>query len=354
MQTRYSYALLALSLGLAGCGQSAAPASQAPTQKPASTGAPTSAAASASAAPTALSLVYDNLSIGSAPVWLMDEKGIFQKYGLTAKTEFAEGTVGAQALLAGQYDVGFISTSAVVATNAQQPVEKMVAVIFPKLIYSLVAAKPYASIEQLRGRTFGIAKLGDSSDTATRLIVRKLGLDPDKDIKILQIGNSPARYAALLSGNVDAILADPMDVVRARRDGLNILATPAQLNIEYASGTFALRDAFLKDHRDVARRFVMAVVDGIHYYKTHQDEVAAITGQHLKSDDTQGLQAGVQTFADQIMPKDPLFDQAALQPIVDDAALRNPSLKGAPFDRFVDNSLVQELEQSGFIDQLYR
>src|SRR5262249_61802135 len=132
----------------------------------------------------------------------------------------AEGPTAAQALVAGEYDFGYISPSLLVAANAEQLVQKMVASIHGNLIYSLVAAESYSSIDQLRGGTFGIARIGDQSDTATRAIVRQLGLDPEKDINIQQVGNSPVRYAALVSGHIDAMLSDPIDVLSARRDGV--------------------------------------------------------------------------------------------------------------------------------------
>jgi NitT/TauT family transport system substrate-binding protein len=356
-------ALFSCALAVAACGQ-AAPASSATVAasppagskpSPAGSSQPSPVAtAAASAALTPLKFVYDNQSIGVSPLWAMDEAGIFKKYGLNAQLEFAEGTVGAQAMVASQYPVGDVSASAVIATSAQQSGLKLVGAMNTKLIYALVASKGITGIQDLRGKTFAIAKLGDSSDTATRLIVRKLGLDPDKDIKVLQVGNSPARYAALVSGNVQAILADPMDIVRARRDGYSVVADQAALNIPYAGSTIAMTQAYIRDHRDEAKRVLMALEDGTHYYKTHQEEVATIAGKHLKSDDREALLSAGKVFSDTIMPDKMFVPSDGLQPIIDDVALRNPAAKDAPFDRFADNSLLDEIDKSGFIDGLLR
>lgn len=329
-----------------------AAASLSPSAAPSPSLVPSPSASAASGPLVNLPIVYDNLSIGAAPVWVMQDAGIFRKYGLNVTADFVQGTAATNALVAGQYDVGFAGASSVVAVDAQDPSLKLVALVFPKLIYSLVSAKSITTPDQLRGKTFGISTLGDSSDTATRLIVRALGLDPQNDIQVLQVGNSPARYAALVTGNIDAVIADPMDVVRARRDGFNVLADPSSLGIDYSSGAFVMREAFLRDHPDVAKHVLEAVVDGMHYYKTHQGQVAQIAGQHLQSTDTDALQQAVATFSD-MTPETPLFTESSLDPVLQDAARQIPSLQGATMAPFVDNSIVQDLQQSGFVDQIY-
>src|SRR5262249_45440068 len=98
----------------------------------------------------------------------------------------------------------------------------------------------------------------------------------------------------------------------------------------------------------------MAVADGVHYYKTHLDEVTAVSAPRLKLDDTPMIRASVESFANDIMSKSVVVQRAGLQPILDEEARRNPTLKRAPFDLFVYNSFAEELDKIGFIDQLYR
>jgi NitT/TauT family transport system substrate-binding protein len=301
---------------------------------------------------TKLALVYDNRSIGTSRVWLMHEAGIFAKHGFDATLDFAQGTLATKAMATGQYEAGNASASSIVASNAEGVDIKIVAAVNTKIQYSLVVGRDITTVEQMRGKTFGIARLGDSSDTVTRLIMRKLGLDPEHDISILQVGNSPERYAALLTGNIHGMLADPMDVVRARKDGLNVIADQDELAIDYAGNVFVMRGQFIREQRDTAKRLALALADGVRYYKTHEDEAVAVAGKYLQSDDVESLRAGVRTFARTVMPDKPLVTEASMRPILDEVATRTPEVRGMPWERFVDNSLLEELDRAGQLDAL--
>jgi ABC-type nitrate/sulfonate/bicarbonate transport system substrate-binding protein len=301
-----------------------------------------------------LPVVYNNQSDGMIPYWLTHEVGLFAKHGLDVELEFAQGNLAAHAMVAGQYEIGNNSISNVLTSAMQAAGLKMVASGSNKLGFALVAAKDITSPGQLRGKTFGIARLGDSSETATRLIARKVGLDPDTDITLLQVGNSPERYAALMTGNIQAMIASPMDELRARRDGYSVLADVATLNVDYSSGATTVRTEFLREHREIVKRFVMAYVEGIHYYKTHEDEAVALASQRLKTDDLEALRHAVRTYTSTLTPAKPYLREANLRPVIDEVAVTMPAVKTMPLDHFVDNSLLEEIDRSGFIDALYR
>ena len=328
---------------LAGCGQASALPSKAGSS---------ASQSSPPASLTPLPLVTDNISVGMSRLWLMDSAGIFRKYGFDPKIQYVQA--GTDAMISGQFEVGIPSPSAVVAAAAQGADVKLVAALNSKIQYALVASKGIISSEQLRGKTFAIARVGDSSDTATRLIIRRLGMEPDRDVSLLQVGNSPERYAALTAGTVQAMIADPMDVARARRDGFSILADQASLDIPYMGNAVSMRGQFIRDHRDEAKQVLMAFADGVHYYKTHQEEAVPITAKNLKSDDTEAIRGAVKVFAETVMADKPFVTESSARPVLDEVAFRVPSVKGAPLDRFVDNSLLQEIDNSGFIDALYR
>jgi NitT/TauT family transport system substrate-binding protein len=352
--------LLPLSLlFVTACGPSVAPAT-APTVGPGVSAPPAQAALPQVPPPQVppqavkLPVVYNNFSIGMVPLWLPLEAGIFAKHGLDVTFDFAQGTLATQAMVNGQYDVGNVSGSAVVASVLQGVDMKMVAAVTTKSLYALIASRDVANVADLRGKAFGISKFGDSSDTATRLILRKLGLDPGRDVSILQVGNSPERYAALVAGSIQAAIADPMDVVRAERDGFTMLADQEALGIDYAGTMIAVRDPFLQEQPAVVRQFVLAVVEGIHYYKTHPDEAVAVGGKYLQSDDTEAMRSAVQVFSRVLMPDKPFITESSMQPIMAEVAQGIPAASDAPLARFVDNSLLEELDRGGSLDALIR
>jgi ABC-type nitrate/sulfonate/bicarbonate transport system substrate-binding protein len=335
-------------LVLAGCGPSAGPAAPAPS----ATGSEGQPGPGGRLEP--LGVVYNNQSIGSLPLWLTLDQGYFAKHGLDVTLQFAQGTLAEQAIIAGQYEVGNVSISAVLASNTHGGDTKLIAAGSTKLIYALVSSKDITSVGQLRGKNLAIARIGDSSDTATRLILRKLGLDPEQDFSMIQVGNSPERYSALVAGNVQGMIADPMDVVRARREGFNVLADPAGLDIDYGGGGLAMTPRFLREQRDTARRYLLALLEGIHHYKIHEDDAVAVAARRLQSDDLDAIRDGVRVFARTLIPAKPYLTEPALRPVLEEVAFRLPAVKDVPLDRFVDHSLLEEIDRSGFIDALYR
>jgi NitT/TauT family transport system substrate-binding protein len=352
---RWRHALLVAGLILvtlaASCAPSATPAAPSAATS-AQSGTASGAGGAAPAQPIPLTVIYDNRSVGTGRLWLMYEAGLFAKHGLDVQLESTQ--LGTRAMVAGQYDVGNVSTSTVIASDIEGGDLKIVMAINGKIQYALVVSKDITTPAQMRGKTFAIARIGDLSDTATRLILRRLGLNPDTDVTLLQVGNSPERYAALMTGQIQGMVADPMDVVRARRDGFSVIADPQTLNIDYAGNVMAMRGQFLRERRDVAMRVVRAAVEGIAYYKTHEDEAVAVVQKYLLSDDVDAIREGVRTFASDIMPRKPYVTESGLRPIIDVIAVNTPKVLDYPWDHFVDNSFVEELDRSGFIDGLYR
>lgn len=300
-----------------------------------------------------IAVVYNNRSIGMLPLWITADAGLFQKNGLDVKLDFAQGTMASNAMVAGQYQIGNVSAPAVLGAVAQGVSLKITAALFSRLLYALVAAKDIHDPSELRGKVFGISKIGDSSWSATQMILRKLHVDPSL-VTLLSVGNSPERLAALMGGHIDAMIADPMDVVTARRKGFPVLATQQQLDIQYVGSAIAMQGDFIKHDRETAMLFLKAISEGIHYYKTRQEEAAKIAAKYLKSNDTEAITSAVSVFASTIIPNIPVVTPGAIAPIQEGLAKSgSPGVKELKYEQFVDNSLVQELEKQGFYKQLY-
>jgi ABC-type nitrate/sulfonate/bicarbonate transport system substrate-binding protein len=157
-----------------------------------------------------------------------------------------------------------------------------------------------------------------------------------------------------MGGHIDAMIADPMDVVTARRKGFPVLATQQQLDIQYVGSAIAMQGDFIKHDRETAMLFLKAISEGIHYYKTRQEEAAKIAAKYLKSNDTEAITSAVSVFASTIIPNIPVVTPGAIAPIQEGLAKSgSPGVKELKYEQFVDNSLVQELEKQGFYKQLY-
>src|SRR5688572_31897179 len=125
--------------------------------------------------PTVLNVVYGNMSVSAAPLWITQRAGIFQKYGFDARLSFARGTIATQAVIAGSFPVAILSPPSVVNSVLAGTRIKMVAGLIDKLGYMVVSARHITSASQLKGKRAGISSFGATSETATRFAARELG-----------------------------------------------------------------------------------------------------------------------------------------------------------------------------------
>jgi NitT/TauT family transport system substrate-binding protein len=303
---------------------------------------------------TRLNVVYDNISMGATPIWVTQKAGIFRKHGLDLDLSFARGSLSAQAVVAGSFPIGFVSPAAVVTSSLAGARIKMVAGLFDKMLYMIVTARNITTPAQLKGKRVGISRFGSASETATRFAARELGLDPDRDLIVLQIGNSPDRFAALQAGKIDGMVADPSDAIRAKREGFNILVDLTTRGIDYQGTAVIMTDDFLRDHRDMGVKFIRALVEGVHYFKTRREETIQASAAYLKTTDLESIAYSWQIFAERVLPAKPYPSVKGMQLVINEVASRNPAARGAKPEQFFDTSLMEEVDRSGFIDRLYR
>jgi ABC-type nitrate/sulfonate/bicarbonate transport system substrate-binding protein len=171
---------------------------------------------------------------------------------------------------------------------------------------------------------------------------------------MLQIGNSPDRFAALSTGKIDGMVADPADVVRAKRQGFNVIVDLTTKEFGYHGNAITMPESFIRDNRETALLFLRGYVEGIHYYKTHPEESVRIVAAHLKTTDLDMLRQGWKVFAERLIPMKPYSTPKDMQMIIQELATQNPAAKNAIPERFIDSSLIEEIDRSGFIDRLYR
>jgi ABC-type nitrate/sulfonate/bicarbonate transport system substrate-binding protein len=167
----------------------------------------------------------------------------------------------------------------------------------------------------------------------------------DRDVTLLQIGDTPARLIALLAGSIDATLASPPDHQEAVRAGMRVLLNLADLNVPYQGAGLVTTQRVLTRKRDVARRFVRAYVEAIHMVKTYV--------KYRKAKDEKEVEPAYETLREVVKAK-PYPSVEGFKTILADLSERVPAAKAANPKDFIDVSLLEELDRSGFIDALYR
>src|SRR5206468_7681977 len=155
--------------------------------------------------------------------------------------------------------------------------------IFP---YTLIAAKGAKGAKDLIGGRIAVNRLGDVSAIASRVALRKLGLNPDKDVTMLQVGGSPQRLAALQSGSVQGAALDFMSGLRLSKLGYTVLV---QLNLNYPYLGPVVSGKFLRETPALAEAFIRSYVEGIARFKLNREEGVKALGHYMKSNETEIL-----------------------------------------------------------------
>ncbi len=337
------------------CGAPAAPTAGKPaavTQGPPAVA--TAAAPTAAPAPTQLKAIYTALSGSTWPLWIAQDAGLLARNGINADLEYVvSSTTAMQALLSGE--VAFIATASapsVVQAALGGADAVIVGATNNTVIFTLMAAPGIREYADLRGKRLGVSRLGSSSDSAARSALGKWGLRPDDDVTIVQMGGIPEILAGMQAGAVEAgVLSTPTDLY-AKRAGFHELADLGAIGIDYPQTAIATTRGYVRANEDVVRRYLRATVEAVHLLKTDPAQAQAIFGKYANTTDPEILQATYQAYADKTDAV-PYARPAAMQVALSEVAQTDPRAAAAKVDDFVDNRYVQELEASGFIQQLY-
>jgi len=360
-------------VGLAACGgATAAPATSVPpspaTAKP-STGAapsPSSAAAkpstssaaspaapaSAAAAKTPVKFAWTMLTANQLVVPLALEAGYFAKYGIDLALSYTQSsTTAVPALLAGDFDAATMGGSACVGAQAGGSDLVMVTGHVNQAMLRVMAMPGIDRIEDLRGKTVGVTSVGTTDYWGWRAIIEKYGWK-DNDLKFLPAKDVAGQVSVLQRGDAQAIAVGPPNDVLAERVGAHQILDTASMGIPSQQNGITLSRKLLAAKRPAIMNVVKASIEGIHRWKTDAAFAKSVIAKYLKTEDQRVIDVGYDAYAP-IYPKVPYPSREGLAEIVKQVSIDNPKAKGLNFEQLTDTSLVKELEDSGFIAQVY-
>ena len=316
---------------------------------------PTHSALSAQAAVEKLTVGWSAIAGSQAPFWITKEAGLFEKNGLDVTMIYLDGGSRAtQAMMSGDLPIAQVGGNAPVVARLRGADVTLIAGLLNILAYSMVVSPEIKRPEDLRGKKLTVSRFGSNSDYATRKILLKWGLKPDVDVAILQIpGGQPTRLAAIQSKQVHGMVAQPPVTNLARKFNMNIIAEPEDFGGAYPTTPVAARISFIKDKRDTTRRFTRALLEGIHLYKTNKEFSKKIIGKYVKTDDNDALEDSYHFFS-RLVPNKPYPSLESVKEALAELGEKDPKVRAAKPEDFVDLSLIKEFDDNGFIDGLYR
>jgi ABC-type nitrate/sulfonate/bicarbonate transport system substrate-binding protein len=294
-----------------------------------------------------LRISYATASGTRLPLWIAQDAKIFEKYGLDAKLiNIPSGNTAISALVSGEVDVvNGSGSSTIVAAGRGLPV--VIIGSFGGTIYKLIANP---GVTDLRGKTVGTSRIGASTDFALRRALSKLGLAPDKDVKILVtgIGEADKRIMLMLQGRMDATIGSPESILAAETQAkvkLEMLADLDEMKIYNTVGDLSARAETVKNRRELLRQFFMAISEAIAVGKRNRPM------GDMKVTDPKRLEV-VYDAAFGKMPSKPYAREDAVQLELEAIAFTDPLFKNKKPGDFMDSSIVAELDKKGFFAQL--
>ena len=297
---------------------------------------------------------YISVSPGSSSIiWVAKDARIFEKYGLDATIIFISGSVrGIQAILAGEIPIGEGGGPGLASARLAGGDVVAIAGNVNVLPYYLVAQPSIKRPEDLRGKIGGNHIAGTTAEFALRVGLKKLGLDPLKDVQLRVIGGTMDRMIALQKGIVNFTVATEPGKAMAEKLGFPTIVDLAALQIPFPQNGVYTSTRFIREHPDIVRRYMRAYVEAIHFYKTRKEETIKISQKYSRLDDRKA-QEETWEWHTRYIPNAPYPPVDGYQLILQDMAEKNPKAAQANAKDYVDLRFVKELEDSGFIKNLY-
>lgn len=339
---------------------SAKPAASAASAKPAASasakpagaasGKPAASAKVASVAPAQpgqILAAYSEIVTSNLPMWAAKEGGIYQKNGINVDLRLIESSLSIGALLAGQVQVAGVGGSETLAAAVSGGDVKILATTTPVYPYKLEVAANIKTPADLKGKKIAISRVGSSSDVATRAGLKKIGLNPDKDVSIVQVGSLQARTAAMVSGAVQASMANPPDTLTLEDQGFHALVDLSTLDLPASNNGVVVQGAWLAGHKAEAQKYIDSYVQAIARVKKDKPFALQVMQKYLKMTDTRKLNAAYDYWVGKTMPTLPYPKANQFTDSVAVIALKNPAAKTYDLNRLIDPSFIQSAADRG-------
>ncbi|HEU4340819.1 MAG TPA: ABC transporter substrate-binding protein [Candidatus Binatia bacterium] len=293
---------------------------------------------------------FPSLATGFAASWVTSEKGIWRKHDLDVELIYLRGgATTVSALIGGSVDFILGSDVGTVIAILQGAGLTKLGVTTNTLGYSILTQPNIKSIQDLRGKILGITPGRDAAYARLSKILRENGMDPAKDVKFLPLGGGPeGRLAALKTGVIHATMFTPPTDLIGERAGLKVLQ---KLDVANVGGGLSTTTSFLQKNRSLVMRFLKGYMEGIQYLKAHKSESLKIFSKYTRSQDAAIMAHLYEEITTRVEPGlRPHRD--AVRGLLDLVALDYPQAQRLSEKDHWDVSLLDEIQKSGFLDQV--
>jgi len=310
----------------------------------------------ASAAERHFRVAYPAAAISWLPIWAARDVGFFRKYGADIElVAVGSSTRGLAALISDQVDILAGGAPGTVGAYLQGYSDlTLFGNLVRTFVFSVYTTPSITEVQQLRGKRIGVTRFGGTLDFASRLYLKRKGLEPTKDVVLIQIGEVSDIVRALITGAVEAgTIGVPQNFV-AKSKGLRELADLSAMGDRYAFIPFTAKKSFLAKNRDFTNNFIKALIEAIHYLRGNPREGTDLLRRYTRIDATDVLRQAYDLYVNNLFSKVPDIQPEDLQLVLEELAGSNPKAKSANARDFIQDRWVNDIVRSNFVDQIYR
>jgi ABC-type nitrate/sulfonate/bicarbonate transport system substrate-binding protein len=278
----------------------------------------------------------------------IDRAGIWKKRGLDVRLiYFTSGATMAQAMVGGDLEIADSDVPAMLnAVSAGVLDGKLISVYINRFPFAFVVRNDVKTADDLKGKQIAISRFGSSSDVTTRMLLRQFNLDPDKDVRIIQVAGT-TRVPAMIAGQIHGTLLGTYDVPIITESGCcRVMVDMLELPIDYARFGQVVPTALLKTRRDLLLKFIEGLIEGIYVFKTNRELALSV----LRAEGIKGPEYSYPRVA-AAMRERPIPEAKGVQAVMD--SVKTAKSKITLAKDVMDGSLIEEIDKSGYIAKLY-
>lgn len=296
---------------------------------------------------------YGSTDGAVAPLWFAKETKLFEKHGLDVRlVGMGTGSVSLRALIAKDLQISSLSGSGLVQAALQGADTIILSAALDGFVFKVFGAPEITSPAQLKGKNLGVSRYGATSDFAVRLALKKWGLNPERDVNILQIGTTQDTLRAMQTKRLDAGVLSGTASLLARKAGFRELGDLADLGLHYPMAPLGTTRAYIQKNEGLVKEFMLAYIEAIHDFKRNKEAALKVLKKYTRNDDTEVLEDSYSYYANKYLAM-PMPTVDGIRTILTELSTTVPAAKNADPEQFVAYKIMREIEAGGFVKRLY-
>jgi NitT/TauT family transport system substrate-binding protein len=312
-------------------------------------------AAEPDAAPLAkLRVGYPSPSASFFPLFATKEAGLLEKYGFDTEMVYVQGVQLVQVHVSGQLDLSSVSSVVYLQASVEGADLIQVASSIDNQLMKLMVHPTIAKPEDLKGKTLAVTRFGSLTDLLVRPALKNWGLEPQKDVKLIQIGRMPDIATAISQKSVDGGVISFPTSIQAEKMNIKTLLDFAESGFDIPATTVVVSRRYTKSHRDVVLRFLKAYVEGTRRLLTDRELGIRALRKYGGISDREMLATTYDLFTSRYIKKIPTVNAKGVENSLHLIAENNPKAKSRKAEEFMDTSFMDELEKTGFIKSVWK